>query len=201
MLSTCGVNALFQVEDYGAKAVVQLLEPQSGFRMREYKLDINMWGTHQVLETSDLQDWTTGTAPESDRVVNPALKFQLDVPKGFRGTQVDEVSYAMYGPTDNVFMSIFSDAGGSPIEELGEAYMAELGVEVVHRSMETLDNGEPAYLLMGNGTIEAVPSLHVGLVYSNGTHTWVISYTGRADAADAYLEAFMTMLNSFQPLP
>ncbi|MGM0491315.1 MAG: hypothetical protein ACQER1_00105 [Armatimonadota bacterium] len=195
------LNALFQVEDYGAKAVVQLLEPQSGFRMREYKLDINMWGTHQVLETSDLQDWTTGTAPESDRVVNPALKFQLDVPKGFRGTQVDEVSYAMYGPTDNVFMSIFSDAGGSPIEELGEAYMAELGVEVVHRSMETLDNGEPAYLLMGNGTIEAVPSLHVGLVYSNGTHTWVISYTGRADAADAYLEAFMTMLNSFQPLP
>ncbi|MFW5867376.1 MAG: hypothetical protein ACOCX2_06140 [Armatimonadota bacterium] len=193
------LNCLFQVEQYGARAILQLLEPQSGFKMREYKLDINMWGTHQTLEKSDLQDWTTGATPESGRVVNAALKFQVDVPRGFRGTQVDEVSYAMYGPTNDVFMTIFSDSGGSPIEELGEAYMAELGVNVTHRSMEQLDSGEPAYLLMGEGTINGVPSLHVGVACSNGAHTWVIPYTGRADAADAYVGAFMDMLNSFEP--
>ena len=194
------LNCLFQAEDYGAKLVCQLFEPQSG-RMREYKWDINMWGTHEALETSDLQDWTLGASPESGRVASADLKFQLDVPKGFRHTQVDETSFAMYGPTDDVFMSIYSDAGGSAIDELGEAYMAELGVDILHRSMETLDNGDPALLLMGNGTINDVLSLHVGVVYSNGAHTWVISYTGRADVEDAYVDTFIEMLNSFEPLP
>lgn len=194
------LNCVFQVEQYGAKVVCQLLEPQSNFRMREYRMDLNMWGNHRTLETSDLQEWTNGQAAESGRVTNPALKFQVDVPKGFRHTQVDDVSFAMYGPTNDLFMTIFSDSGASPIEELGEAYMAELGVNVTHRSMETLDNGEPAFLLMGNGTINGIPSLHVGVVYSNDAHTWLISYTGRADVGDAYVGSFMEMLNSFQPL-
>lgn len=194
------LNCVFQQEQYGAKAVVQLLEPQSDFKMREYVLDINMWGTHQNTPSPDLQDWTSGTTAESGVVTNPALKFRIDVPKGFRHTQVDEISFAMYGPTNDVFMTIFSDEGGSPIEELGDAYMAEMGVNVVHRSMETLDNGEPALLLMGNGTINGVPSMHIGVVYSNGAHTWVLSYTGRADLEGAYVQSFMDMLNSFQPL-
>ncbi len=195
------LSCLFQVEEYGAKAICQLLEPQSNFKMREYKLDINMWGTHKTIETSDLQEWTTGTATESGRVVNTALKFQIDVPKGFRHTQIDETSFAMYGPTNDVFMSVFSDAGATPIEELGDAYMAEMGVDVQHRSMETLDNGEPALLLMGNGTVAGVPSLHVAVVYSDAAHTWVLSYTGRADVGNTYVGAFMEALNSFQPLP
>ncbi len=194
------LNCLFQVEDYGAKAICQLLEPQSNFKMREYKLDINMWGTHETLDTSDLQDWTGGTTPESGRVTNAALKFQIDVPKGFRHTQIDDTSFAMYGPTNDLFMSIFSDAGATPIQELGNAYMAEMGVQVQHRSMETLDNGEPALLLMGNGTVNGIPSLHVAVVYSNSAHTWVLSYTGRADIGNTYVGAFMDMLNSFQPL-
>ncbi len=194
------LNCVFQQGQYGAKAVCQLLEPNSGFKMREYRWDINFWGTHTCEASSDLRPWTSGTAPESGRVSNPELKFTADIPKGFRGTQVDEVSYGMYGPTNDVFMTVFSDAGASPIEELGEAYMQQMGVNVVHRSMEKLDNGEPAYLLMGNGTVEGVPSLHVGVVYSNNAHTWVISYTGRADVADAYVGSFMEMLNSFEPM-
>lgn len=194
------VSCVFQVEQYGAKLVCELQEPQNQFKIREYKMDINMWGNHQAIETSDPYESPKGQGSQSVRVSNAALKFRLDVPKGFRGTQVDEVSYAMYGPTNDVFMTIFSDSGASPIEELGEAYMQEMGVNVVHRSMETLDNGEPAYLLMGNGTVNGVPSLHVGVVYSNDAHTWVISYTGRADVADAYVGSFMEMLGSFEPL-
>jgi len=195
------LSCLFQVEQYGAKAVIQLLEPGVTFKMREYKMDINMWGTHQTIARSELQDWTGGTASESGRVVNNALKFQVDVPKGFRHTQIDETSFAMYGPTNDLFMSIFSDAGATPIEELGDAYMAELGVNVQYRSMESLDNGEPALLLMGNGTVNGIPSLHVAVVYSNSAHTWVLSYTGRADVGNTYVDSFMEMLNSFQPLP
>lgn len=194
------LNCLFQVEQYGAKLVCQLLEPNAGSKMREHSWDVNMWGTHQALAVGDLQEWGSGAMPESGRVQNAALKFQLDVPKGFRHTQVDEVSFAMYGPTNDLFMTVFSDAGASPIEELGEAYMAEMGVEVIHRSVEELDNGEPAYLLMGTGTVNDVQSLHVGVVYSNAAHTWVLSYTGRADLGDLYMGPFMEMMNSFQPL-
>lgn len=192
------LNCLFQVEDYGAKMICQLLE--SSGNMREYKYDINMWGTRQCIETSDPQPWSAGATPLSARVVNSALKFQLDVPQGFRHTQVDETSFAMYGPTNDVFMTVFSDAGGSPIEELGEAYMTELGVSIQHRSMETLDTGEPAYLLMGTGTINEVASLHVALVYSNGAHTWVLAYTGRQDLGQTYVDSFMGVLSSFNPL-
>lgn len=192
------VNCLFQAEQYGAKLVCQLLE--SSGKMREYKWDINMWGTHQCTERGDLQDWAPGVGPLSVRVLNPDLKFQLDVPQGFRHTQVDETSFAMYGPTNDVFMTVFSDAGGSPIEELGEAYMTELGVSIQHRSMETLDTGEPAYLLMGTGTINEVASLHVALVYSNGAHTWVLAYTGRQDLGQTYVDSFMGVLSSFNPL-
>lgn len=194
------MNCVFQVEQYGAKVVCQLQEPQSDFKIREYRMDINMWGTHQCVEQSDLQDYTGGQAAESVRVANAALKFQVDVPKGFRHTQVDDVSFAMYGPTNDVFMTIYSEGVASPIEELGEAYMSEMGVNVTHRSMESLDNGEPAYLLMGDGTINGVQSLHVGVVYSNNERTWVIAYTGRADVGDGYVNSFMEMLGSFEPL-
>jgi hypothetical protein len=194
------LSCVFQVEQYGAKVVCQVQVPQNYYKMREYKLDINMWGNHQELDRSALQEYPKGNVPESVRVTDTAMKFQADCPKGFRHTKVDETSYAMYGPTNDVFMTIFTDAVASPVEELGEAYMAELGVNVVHRSMETLDNGEPAYLLMGNGTVNGVPSLHVGVVYSNNERTWVLSYTGRADVGDAYVGSFMEMLNSFEPL-
>jgi hypothetical protein len=194
------LNCVFQVEQYGAKAVCQLLEPQSNFKMREHRMDINMWGTHKCVEQSDLQEVTSGNTSESIRVSNAALRFRLDVPKGFRHTQVDETSFAMYGPTNDVFMTVYSEGVASPIKELGEAYMAQMGVNVVHRSMETLDNGEPAYLLMGKGAVNGIPSLHVGVCYSKGEHTWVISYTGREDVGDAYVNSFMEMLGSFEPL-
>lgn len=194
------LNCVFQPEQYGAKLVCQLLESGANPRMREYKWDINMWGTHRCVGTSDLQPWTGGATPGSARIVNTDLKLQLDVPQGFRYAPMDASTIAMYGPTDGVFMTVFSDAGSTPIEELGEAYMAELGVNVQHRSMETLDNGKPALLLMGTGTINGVPSLHVMLAYSDAARTWVLSYTGRADVGDAYVPAFMQALNSFQPL-
>ena len=195
------LSCLFQAEQYGARLICQLLEPAATFRMREHRWDINMWGTHQSLGRSELQEWTTGAAPQSGRMVNADLRLQFDVPQGFRYTPMDETSVALYGPTDGVFMTAFSGDGATPIEELGDAYMAELGVTVAHRSMETLDNGQPALLLMGNGTIEGVPSLHVVLVYSAAERTWVLTYTGRADVGNAYVPAFMEALNSFQPLP
>jgi hypothetical protein len=194
------LNCLFQQEQYGAKLVTQLVESESSFKIREYKWDINMWGTHACIERGELQDWTVGVTPLSTRVVSDDLKFKIDVPQGFRHTQLDETSMAMYGPTDDVFISVYSDAGATPIEELGEAYMAELGVSIQHRSTETLDNGDPALLLMGYGTINEVPSVHVAVVYSNAQRTWVLSYTGRADIGDAYVPALMAALDSFEPL-
>jgi hypothetical protein len=193
------LNCVMQAEQYGAKVVCQLLEPNRT-QLREYKWDINMWGTHRCTETGELQPWVSGGTANSTRMVNSELKFELEVPQGFRPLALDETSMAFYGPTNDLFASVYSDGGATPIEELGDALMAELGVNVQHRSIETLDNGEPALLLMGTGVVNGLESLHVAIVYSNAARTWVLSYTGRADAGDAYMPAFMAMLNSFNPL-
>ena len=50
------LSCLFQAEQYGARLICQLLEPAATFRMREHRWDINMWGTHQSLGRSELQE-------------------------------------------------------------------------------------------------------------------------------------------------
>ena len=194
------LNCMFHPEEYGAKMICQLAEPGNAEAMREYKWDINMWGTHKNIDTSNELPWPPGATPNSQRVVNNDLKIKFDVPRGFRLALLDENSLAMYGPTDNLFMTIFSTTGAAPIEELGEAYMAELGVTVTYKSMEQLDNGNPALLLMGDGTIEGVPSLHAGIIFSNNDRTWVLSYTGRVDLGNAYVNSLLILLNSIEPL-
>ncbi len=108
------LSCIFQQEQYGAKLICRLLEPGAPARMREHKWDVNMWGTHQEPGTSELQEWTTGAAPQSGRLVNADLRLQLDVPQGFRYTPMDETSGALYGPTDGVFMTVFSGDGATP---------------------------------------------------------------------------------------
>jgi len=192
------LNCMMQKEEYGAKVVCQTVV---GSTIHEYKWDINMWGTHELIEhNTNAGTYAAGSAPKSLTYTNNDLKFSTDVPKGFRHALNDENTLAMYGPTDGVFMTLFSDAGATPIAELGEAYMQELGVTVTHRSNEALPDGRPTLLMMGNGTINEEPSLHVALIFSSETRTYIFSYTGRADIGDAYLPAFEEIMNSFRPM-
>lgn len=192
------LNCLMQKEEYGAKAVIQTVV---GSTIHEYKWDINMWGTHKLIDhNANAGTYTPGAAPKSQAYSNAALEFTTDVPHGFRHTLNDANTLAMYGPSDGVYMTLFSDAGATPIAELGDAYMQELGVTVTHRSNETLPDGRTALLLMGNGTINEAPSLHVALLVSSATRTYVFSYTGREDIGNAYMPAFEEILNSFHPM-
>lgn len=192
------LNCVMQAEQYGAKVVCQTV---SGNGIREYKWDINMWGTHKLLgEDANAGTYTAGAAERSQAYADADLKFSSDIPQGFRATGLDEKSMAMYGPTNDVFISVYSDAGTVPIDELGEGYMAELGVTITHRSQETLDDGKPALLLMGNGTINEVASMHAALFFSANDRTYVISYTGRSDAGAAYVPALGEVMASFRAL-
>ncbi len=192
------LNCVMQSAQYGAKAVCQTVV---GSTIHEYRWDINMWGTHQKLAgDTNAGTYSAGTAVQSQAYSDPARRFTMDIPRGFRFAPQDDSSVALYGPTNDVFLTVFSDAGATPIAELGDAYMAELGVEVTHRSNEALANGQPALLLMGNGTVNGIPSLHVGLFFSTDQRTYVLSYTGRSDVADTYVPAFMEAIDSFGPM-
>jgi len=192
------LNCMMQKEEYGAKVICQTVV---GSTIHEYKWDINMWGTHKLIEhNANAGTYTPGAAPKSQGYSNAALQLSADVPHGFRPNLNDANTLAMYGPSDGVFMTLFSDAGATPIAELGDAYMQELGVTVTHRSNETLPDDRPALLLMGNGTIDEAPSLHAALIFSSATRTYVFSYTGRKDIGDAYLPAFAEIMNSFNPM-
>lgn len=192
------LNCIMQPAPYGAKAICQTVDAQN--RIREYRWDINMYGTHKLLgANTDAGVYTAGSTARSQRYVNTKLGFSADVPQGFRVAPMDDSSVALYGPTNGLFMTVFAAPGENPIAELGEAYMAEMGVTVTHRSEEHLDNGQPALLMMGNGTVEGMPSLHAALFLSAADRTYVLSYTSRSDVGTGYVEAFMELLNSFTP--
>ena len=189
------LNCVMQAEQYGAKVVCQTVQ---GTTIREYKWDINMGGQHKLIEESEAGAYTAGSAPKSQKLSIGNLKVSLDLPRGFRSTPHNENAVALYGPTDSVFMTVFSDAGALPLAEFGEAYMNELEVTVTQRSDEHLDDGTPALLLMGTGKIDEVDSLHVVVFFNSATRTYAISLSARADVGTGYVPAFQEVMQSLK---
>lgn len=191
------LNCLMQPGQYGAKVICQTVV---GTSIKEYKWDINMGGQHKLIGSSTAGTYTAGSAPRSQKYTNAGLKFSSDIPRGFRAAPQGTSAIGIYGPTDACFITVFSDAGATPIAELAPAYMTELGVTVTHKSEERLDNGQPALLMMGTGTVNGQKSLHAALFFSGGDRTYVLSYTAREDTGTAYLVAFEEVMTSFKPL-
>jgi len=149
---------------------------------------------------SEAGTYTAGLAPKSQKLSVENVKLELDLPHAFRAAPAAESSMALYGPTDSVFMTPFSGAGTLPLQEFGDAYMDELGINVTQRSNEQLADGTPALLLLGTGKIEGVDSLHVAVFFNGAGRTYALSYSARADVGTGYVPALQEVLQSAKPV-
>ncbi|MBW7927436.1 MAG: hypothetical protein H3C58_04950, partial [Fimbriimonadaceae bacterium] len=164
------LNCMYQVEDYGAKAIVQTV---SAGKILEHKWDINMWGTHSMKSRTTIGTLNKGKANLSSRTTNTNLRFATDVPRGFREMPVDEHSIALIGSLPDLYITIYSETADHQPKELADAYIKELGLNVFHASNEKLDDGTPALLRVGEGTINDTPTRHAAVVFAAKSRVYI----------------------------
>ncbi|MCW5940798.1 MAG: hypothetical protein KIS66_01110 [Fimbriimonadaceae bacterium] len=192
------LNCMFQPGPYGAKVIARTL---SGGNVIEHKWDINLAGNHAMKSRQTVGKHLAGKASLSTKLVSAPLRFSVDVPRGFREVPVDQDSIALYGPVPDLFVTLVSQAADHSAKELGDAYMKELGLKVQSLSNETLDDGTPALLYIGQGAVNGVPSKHAALVFAsqNKKRVYVVSLTTATAYEGTFMFALEEVLRSLKP--
>lgn len=190
-------NCMFMPAQYGAKVVVQAVE--SG-NLIQYRWDINHWGTHKLVGKDNLGKFRPGRAPNSSSSVNQALGFSVDVPHGFREIEGDDKSVSIHGPVPDLFLTIYSEKVSHSIKELGDGYMKEMKLKVQQVTNQTLDDGTPALLYVGDGTINGVPSKSAALVFAAKGRTYVVTFNNPTEYKAHFTYALDEVLKSMKPL-
>lgn len=192
------LNCMFQAEAYGAKLIARTL---SAGNVVEHKWDVNMGGNHSMKARQTIGKFTAGKAPLSTKLVSAPLQFGVDVPRGFREVSVDTDSMALYGPVPDLFVTLVSKAEAHSAKELGDAYMKELNLKVQTVSDQTLDDGTPALLYIGDGAINGVPSKHAAIVFASKSkkRVYIVSLTTATSYGASYTFALEEVLRSLKP--
>lgn len=191
------LNCMYQVEDYGAKAIVQTV---SGGKTLEHKWDINMWGTHSMKSRTTIGTLNKGKANLSSLTTNTNLRFATDIPRGFREMPVDERSVALVGSLPDLYLTIYSETADHQPKELAEAYFKELGLNVFHASDEKLDDGTPALLRVGEGTINGTPTRHAAVVFAAKSRVYIVGLSTATAYGNQFAFALEEVLRSIRAL-
>lgn len=190
-------SCLFMPAQYGAKVVVEAVE--SG-NLIQYRWDINHWGTHKLVGKDSLGKFQQGRAPNSRLTVNQKLGFSLDVPHGFREIEGDDKTISIHGPVPDLFLTVYSEQVTHDIKELGDGYMKEMKLKVQQVTSQTLDDGTPALLYIGDGTINGVPSKSAALVFAAKGRTYVVTFHTPVAYKAHFMFALEEVLRSMKPL-
>lgn len=190
-------SCLFMPAQYGAKVVVEAVE--SG-NLIQYRWDINHWGTHKLVGKDSLGKFQPGRAPNSRTSVNQKLGFSLDIPHGFREIEGDDKSISIHGPVPDLFLTVYSEQVVHDIKELGDGYTKEMKLKVQQVTNQTLDDGTPALLYIGDGTINGVPSKSAALVFAAKGRTYVVTFHTPIAYKAHFMYALEEVLRSMRPL-
>lgn len=190
-------SCLFMPAQYGAKVVVEAVE---GGNLIQYRWDINHWGTHKLAGKDSLGKFQQGRAPNSRLTVNQKLGFSLDVPHGFREIEGDDKSISIHGPVPDLFLTVYSEQVSHNIKELGDGYVKEMKLKVQQVTNQTLDDGTPALLYIGDGTINGVPSKSAALVFAAKGRTYIVTFHTPVAYKAHFMYALEEVLRSMKPL-